>query len=114
MKSHNTYKSIRIQLQNGKTIQQVCQENQLTLADLMGLFMHYDTQPRKAHRTRKGTYIYKHSSGRYIIYCNHDYYGTYKTFNDARRVRDVLIENGWNKDLLDTICERLGVKRCKK
>ena len=113
MKSHNTYRSIRIQLQNGKTIQQVCQENQLTLADLMGMFQHYDHKGRITKKPKSMRYITK-VNHRWIIRFDDVHYGTYATLLDAKRVRDSLIRDGWNKDLLDNICERLGVKRCKK
>jgi hypothetical protein len=113
MKSHNTYRSIRIQLQNGKSIQDVCQEYDLTLADLMGMFQHYDHKGRISNKPKSMRYITK-VNHRFIIRFDDVHYGTYATLLDARRVRDALIRNGWNKDLLDTICERLGVKRCKK
>ena len=38
-------------------------------------------------------------------------YGTYRTLDDARKVRDCLARLDWDKDYLDLILKRLGVER---
>ena len=39
------------------------------------------------------------------------YVGSFYTLKDAVKVRDCFIENGWDKNELKNICEKLGVER---
>ena len=41
----------------------------------------------------------------------HTYFGTYDSLDDAMKVRDRIIELGWNKSELDNECLELNVKR---
>lgn len=38
-------------------------------------------------------------------------FGTYHSLEDAVKVRDVLMEEGWIQSNVDSICQRLGVER---
>ena len=41
------------------------------------------------------------------------HYGTYYSLEDAIKVRDYFIYNGWRKDKVDKVCDELGVIRSK-
>lgn len=60
------------------------------------------------------TYILKRSWG-YVIQKEYNqkltYYGAYRTVNDARRVRDMLVKYNWNKKCLNEICKKIGVEK---
>ena len=40
-------------------------------------------------------------------------FGTYKSMEDAVKVRDYCIEHGWKQHSIDEYCRILGVERCK-
>lgn len=59
---------------------------------------------------RKGSYkdsytIRKEVNGKVTIF------GTYRSLEDAIKVRNVLMEEGWVQSNVDSICQRLGVER---
>ena len=66
-----------------------------------------------ARQRRKERYIRK--SHAYSIYKwvegKHTCFGTYDTMNDAIKVRNQLIKQGWDKRKLNNICEELGITR---
>ena len=39
-------------------------------------------------------------------------FGTYATLSDAKRMRDALMENGWQQKSVNQLCKELGVTRC--
>lgn len=70
-------------------------------------------------RTVYNKYIYKLSSGAYSIRKSikgkQEYYGTYPTFEEARKIRDLLIANDWDKGCIqDRIDEQKKVKNYYK
>lgn len=40
-------------------------------------------------------------------------FGTYRSLEDAKLVRDYLNKYGWKQKSVDSICEKLGVERVK-
>lgn len=41
-------------------------------------------------------------------------YGTYRTLEDAKTIRDALIENGWQQRSVDRLCKEHHIYRCDK
>ena len=118
MKYANEYKAknIRYDLRNGNTIEEVCQKYHLTFAELVDTMMFHDQPHIKQGKTsKKSRYIRKyHGSGHYYIVRGSTHYGTYKSFNDAVKIRDWLSRHGWDKGMLDLGCDWCGVVRCKQ
>ena len=106
--------TIRNQLKAGVSIDDVCRDHQLTFKELIDILRFYDNPVRTRKRRKGWTHISQTPQGSFIITKDSQHFGTFNSLRDAQRVRDYFREYGWNKDLLDTICERLGVKRCKK
>lgn len=110
---------IRNDLKNGSTLDEVCNKYSLTFKELLEVFksdFHSYSKPRKSKKKRTSStgkkHIYERGSARsYWIQKEGKYYGHYKTLDDAVAVRNGLILNDWNKDELDTICQKLGVVR---
>lgn len=80
-----------------------------SLKDLFDYCLHKDKWKSK----RKEMYIQKQSTGRYRIRKSVDgkliYFGYYRSLSDAVRVRDRLMELGWQRNLLKSIEKELGV-----
>ena len=53
---------------------------------------------------------YRHK--RYVVVKEGKEYGSYETLEDAIKVRDYFIYNGWYHKRLDSVCKELGIKRC--
>ena len=99
---------IRQQLQNGKTIQEVCKEYHLTFKELCQLFLQGKyKRTTNEHTTGK---LYITSDGkRYILRKDGNHFGSYNSLDDAVKVRDYMIMNGWYRKRLDGIRKELGV-----
>ena len=108
-------REIRQDLKDGMTINDVCTKYQLTFKQLMRLFNgdRYKATTKESISTTGELYISR-VGNRYIIRRCKKHYGTYKTLEDAVKVRNHLIFNGWYKNRLNTICKELGVERCTK
>ena len=110
---------IRNELKGGSTIDEVCNKYNLTFKELLKVFksdFHSYSKPRTPKKKRKSStgvkYVYMRGNvKRYWIQKGGEYYGHYKTLSDAVAVRNGLILNDWNKDELDTICQKLGIER---
>ena len=99
---------IRTKLRNGTSIEQVCDSYDLTFNALFQLMKNKDKTIKKF--TNSSLYI-QEKNGKYILRkCNVNY-GYYYTLEDAKKVRDYFIFNGWNKRRLDEVCKKVGVTR---
>lgn len=103
-------KKIRRELKNGKTIERVCTEYKISFKKLVELML--ADQYQQDQKSIYGLYIHRNSKGRFVIQRKGNYYGTYKTWYDAFRVRNYFMRCGWDKDRLDEVCEQVGVERC--
>ena len=102
---------IRSKLQHGKTINEVCKEYHLTFQQLFQM-LNGGVVGASVSQTTGVLYITK-SGERYVLIKNGTYYGTYYCLEDAIKVRDYFIYNGWRKDKVDKVCDELGVIRSK-
>ena len=103
--------TIRNQLKDGVSIDDVCRKHSLTFKQLIDILRFYDN-PVRTRTHRKGwTYISQTSQGSFIITKDSTHYGTFNSLRDAQRVRDYFREYGWCKDDLDKACESVGVTR---
>ena len=86
------HEDIMKDLRNGKTINEVCHENNITLKELFKLI-------RKPHNRKLPKHIYK-IGGRYLIrkhkHGKTENYGSFRNLNKAIEIRNKLIENDWN------------------
>ena len=105
----NTNK-IRQQLQNGTTIQEVCQQYHLTFKELCQLFLS-GRYSRTTNESSTGKLYISFNQGRYILRKNGVHYGSYRSLDDALKVRYFMIMNGWYRSRLDKVCDELGVVR---
>ena len=107
----NTNK-IRQQLQNGTTIQEVCQQYHISFKELCNLFL---SRGCTTDKSSTGKLYISFNQGRYILRKNGVHYGSYRSLDDAVLVRDYMIMNGWYRSRLDNVCKELGVVRgvCK-
>ena len=111
-------------LNQGMTITEALQKHQLTLEYAFHqLQIQQSTKLRGEHRTktlqkRNPHQIYiQENNNRYYIRKRtrgkERFFGAYTSLEDAIKVRDALIEDGWHIFHVDSICERLGVVRSK-
>lgn len=113
-------KEIRSKLKSGETIDNVCREYDLTLLDLLShmrsLGNEKQYQPPNGRRniTTGHKYISQHPTGKYIIRNNRKHFGTYRTLEDALKIRDWFIIHRWDKRWIDRACRECGVTRCRK
>jgi len=102
---------IRNKLQTEVSIEQVCDDYDLSFNELFKLMKRYD---KKFKKCNKPPLYITERNGQYFLRKNNVYYGSYYSFEDAKKVRDYFIFHGWNKRRLDEVCYKLGVKRVKK
>lgn len=102
---------IRSKLQQGKTINEVCKEYHLTFQQLFQM-LNGGVVGASVSQTTGVLYITK-SGERYVLRKDDKHYGTYYSLEDAIKVRDYFIYNGWRKDKVDKVCDELGVIRSK-
>ena len=116
-----TLTSFQQDLKNGMTIHDALCKHGLTFKQAVLSV----SKPRK--KQKKNYKQRTHSSNeKYIIGRDGHYYlrknvngstlmfGTYKTLEDAIRMRNHCIEHGWKQKSIDRYCEVLGIERCKK
>lgn len=107
-----TYRSpkyIRDELANGKSIEEVCKENQLTFQEVYELMMNLN-----GRKTPNGTgepHIVKGDKRFVLRKWGIGYIASFKRLKDAVRVRDELIKQDWDVSQLDDICNWLGIRR---
>ena len=71
-------------------------------------------KPRKTIRADK--YIQERDGKFYVrkyVKGTTKLFGTYRSLEDARLVRDYLLKHGWKQKSVDSICKKLGVERVK-
>lgn len=101
---------IRQQLQNGTTIQEVCTQYHITFQELCQLFLP-GRYSRTTNESSTGRLYVSFDQHRYILRKNGVNYGSYQSLDDALKVRDFMIMNGWYRSRLDKVCDELGVVR---
>ena len=111
---------VRNELRNGESIDETLRKHNLTLKDAVKNMEKSNTKPMKRiplsvnidskHIYKVGNYyvIQKSVHGR-----SHNF-GTYNSLEDAERVRDYFLENGWRHGLIDEVCGLVGVERRRK
>ena len=105
--------TIRNQLKQGISIDDVCREHGLTFESLINIMRTYDNPIRR--KTSKGmAFIYRMPNGHYSVSKCSKHFGTYKTLRDAQKIRDWMLRHGWNKSQLDMACDWCSVERCKR
>lgn len=105
-------REIRSRLRNGETIEKICKEYHLTLAELMDLMKYREYPSQKTKKSKELLYITERD-GQYLLCKGNTYYGTYYSLEDAKKVRDYFIFSRWNKRKIDWVCEKVGVERIK-
>lgn len=109
----------RKDLRDGLTIAEACTKHNITFKYAVDNMERPYTKNRKPNYNCKGSrrvslYIYRLGTG-FTIYkslnCKSHNFGTYRTLEDAMKVRDYFLENGWNVKEVDNVCEKLGVIR---
>ena len=109
-------KKIRSQLQSGMTIDQVCHEHQITFPELLRLMSKLGNEKKNKkefHSRPTGQLYISEHYGKYIIRKNKKHFGTYRSLEDAVRVRDWFMCQRWDKRWVDRACRECGVVRCK-
>jgi hypothetical protein len=103
-------------LRNGSSLHEALCKHNLSLKEAMDGM---DKPLTRTHRKKRqyelmGKFIYR-MGPYYVIQKSMNNitvnFGTYNSLSDAQRVRDYLVENGWYKSKLDSVCELLGVER---
>ena len=110
-------KAFQNDLQNGLSIEECCNKHHVTLEYAFKVIHKWQIDKnKKQKRTRKQE---KYPTVESNIQRNHgymvrktingkqQYFGRYPTLETARTVRDYLEENGWNKENLQKIKERI-------
>ena len=106
-------------LQNGMSIAEALQKNDVSFKEATERLCH--SKPRRKKKKKKqqlraAKYIQKRDGKYYVrktVEGRTVMFGTYRTLEDAIKVRDYCIEHGWYQKRIDAICEKLGVERVK-
>lgn len=110
-------------LQAGMSIQKACEKHQVTFKYACDALLKQGVKKKKPKKPRKK--ITKSTGELYIQQRNDHFYlrklirgkirmfGTYKSLEDAVRMREYCNENGWKQKSIDKYCEILGIERCK-
>ena len=96
-----------------KSIEETCTQHNIKFIDLFNLC--HEVYPRP-QIVKGGENMYLSRNGGAVsikkkVNGRHDYFGTYSSIEDARKVRDKLAECDWDKNRLSDICKELGVVR---
>ena len=110
--------TIRSKLRNGTTIQQICTEYDLTFNELILLMRQLGDEKNRYITngySRTGQLYITERNGRYYIRKSNRWFGTYKTLDDAVKIRDWFKRNGkWDKRWVDRACKECEVTQCQK
>lgn len=96
---------LKNELKQGKSISEVCHNNNITFKQLLSLIRQSNTKkpkilPEHVEKVGRRYQVVKRTDG------DLKYYGSYLTVEDAIEARDKLIENNWDLPVTET----LGVK----
>ena len=115
---------IRSKLRTGHTIDEVCQEYTITFKELVdymfelgaekGYKFHRKHDGREGGYKRSGHLYISERDGKYFIRHAGNWFGTYKSLEDAILIRDWFITHRWDKRWVNRACEETGVVRCTK
>lgn len=108
------YLQFRKDLQNGMTISEGLTKYKITLGEAFNALQYYNKP--KISPTRTNEYnIRQNLQGHYFIikwiHGKQTNFGTYTTVEDAVKIRDWFMENGWDKENIDKACTECGVTR---
>lgn len=106
----NVYLKFRKDLQEGLSIEEALTKYNLELKQVFNYF----TVPKKKKKKQKSYLIDRNIfkvKGYYHIRYKKSFYGSYNSLEDAQKVRDKLIENKWNKLLLNKILTELSINK---
>lgn len=113
------YPQIRKELQSGTSIDEVCRKHHITFKQLCDHYHGYGRSQQYRNNLKQKTrhkYI-RQTGNRYAIQKNthkkSKMYGTYDSLEDALKMRDALIEDGWHQTHVDQLCDKLGIERRK-
>ena len=107
-------------IRNGMTIQDALTKHGLTFLEAF----QKTKKPKNQKKKKKKKWV-SITEEKYIQSRNNHYYvrktingrtrlfGTYKTLEDAVKIRDYCMEHGWKQYSIDKYCEILGIERCK-
>lgn len=108
---------IRKELQNGKSIEEVCNNHKISFKELCAACHGYVRKEINKDN-------FQSKDGEKYIFCRNNRYavkkhvrgkgrifGTYNSLEDAILVRDALIKDGWHQTHVDRICSEVGVIR---
>ena len=120
-----TLDEIRSKLRSGETIQNVCQEYQITFKQLCDYMFRLGNINGKKLPKRKGNGIGEFNrtgqlyiserDGKYYIRNKGKWFGTYRILEEAVKIRDWFIMNGrWDKRWVDRACRECNIRRCPK
>ena len=104
----NIPRAITLDLQNGMGLEECLIKHGTNLKTL------FQSEYPKRVFNEETMYIEKRGRNYYIkkkIINKTYYYGIYATLEDAQKVRDELIEIGWEQDQVHNICLKCGVDR---
>lgn len=107
---------IRKDLKEGKSIEQVCKDHNITFKNLCDTFHGYLRTPKKYPTTTPTKYIEVRNNRACVrknINGKTKIFGTYDRLEDAIQMRDALEKDGWHQTHVDQICEKLGIERRK-
>ncbi len=106
---------MRSRLQNGESIKSVCEDYGVSFNELVGIMKRNEPlKDGRKHKSTKELYISRLPRNNFVIWYKDVYFGSYYCLEDAVLVRDRLIECDWDKSLVDSICESVGVVRRRK
>lgn len=104
---------IRNELNTGMTIEECCKKHNLTFQQLWRLSLQNQTNHPQA---TSEPYIIFHLGSWVIrkkIHKKLVHFGAYHSKDDAKMVRDKLLECNWDITQVDSICDELGIERKK-
>jgi hypothetical protein len=91
------------------------QKYKVSLEDAFKALQYTDNRPMTSTSKTDEFYIRQNMQGHYFIlkWINgkQTNFGTYTTLNDAVKVRNWFVENGWIKDDVDQACQECNVTR---
>ena len=108
-------KEIRSKLQAGVTINQVCYDYNLTFKKLVTLMLKLGNENGTFSRTARTGQLYVHEKhGRFLVVKDHKSFGSYRSLEDAVKIRDWFLHERWDRRWVDRACKETGVERCKR
>ena len=125
MINHKKYLRFQHDINNGLTLTEALTKHGLNFKETFEYFRKKQWKEQKTKPKRKpesaSQYIQKRNGHYYLrknVYIPRHkksvtrMFGTYKTLEDAERMREALKKDGWHVTHVDRICRELGIERC--